>query len=199
MEERVLFCDCSGMPTPEEERNFPPIPPEKERELDEELDKIFDEICRQYGLEDEPDPPFDCVDVGKYILEQGGEMSTWKLQKLCYYSQAWHYTWAERRLITEDFQAWRNGPVCPELYELHKDKFIVSADDLPGDSSKLSTDGKESINVVLEDYGSRSPYELREQTHSEDPWLKARKNLPPDVHSEEIISLESMGEYYGSL
>ena len=122
------------------------------------------------------------VDVGKYILERRGEMSTWKLQKLCYYSQAW-----------------RNGPVCRELYDLHKGKFLISAADLPGDSSKLSADEKESVDVVLEDYGSRSPYELREQTHSEEPWLKARKYLPPEANSEAIITVGSMGEYYGSL
>ena len=29
-------------------------------------------------------------DVTKYILHKCGKMSTWKLQKLCYYSQAWH-------------------------------------------------------------------------------------------------------------
>ena len=31
-------------------------------------------------------------DVAKYILEKKGEMNVWKLHKLCYYSQAWHYT-----------------------------------------------------------------------------------------------------------
>ncbi len=38
-------------------------------------------------------------DTAKYILEQSGPMSTMKLQKLCYYSQAW-----------------ANGPVCPEFF-----------------------------------------------------------------------------------
>ncbi len=28
-------------------------------------------------------------DVAKYILNKAGAMCTWKLQKLCYYSQAW--------------------------------------------------------------------------------------------------------------
>ena len=46
-------------------------------------------------------------DVAKYILQVKGEMSAWKLQKLCYYAQAWHYTWTEKRLIKEEFEAWR--------------------------------------------------------------------------------------------
>lgn len=139
-------------------------------------------------------------DVAKYILESKGLMSTWKLQKLCYYSQAWHYTWTEKRLIEQDFQAWRNGPVCPELFAVHKGKFIISAADLPkGDSSNLNDDEADSVNVVLKSYGDREPYELREQTHSELPWLIARGDLPADANSETIISLESMAEYYGSL
>lgn len=44
-------------------------------------------------------------DVAKYILTKSKRMSTWKLQKLCYYSQAWHLAWTERPLFDEDFEA----------------------------------------------------------------------------------------------
>ena len=139
-------------------------------------------------------------DVAKYILEKQGRMSTWKLQKLCYYSQAWHYTWTEKPLIEESFQAWRNGPVCPELYFAHKGIFMISADELPkGDPSKLNADEKDSVDVVLKNYGDREPLDLRNQTHFEDPWKNARGNLPEDAVSHNVVTLESMGEYYGSL
>lgn len=138
-------------------------------------------------------------DLARYILEKRGKMSTWKLQKLCYYSQAWHYAWTERRLIREDFQAWRNGPVCPELYQVHKGKFMVTADDIVGDTSQLDDDERESIDVVLKDYGGLEPYDLRELTHREAPWKDARGDLPSDANSENVISIEDMGKYYGSL
>lgn len=139
-------------------------------------------------------------DVAKYILEKQGKMSTWKLQKLCYYAQAWHFTWTEKRLIAEDFQAWKNGPVCPELFAVHKGKFIIFSEMLnKGDSNKLDEDEADSVNVVLKDYGDREPYDLREQSHSESPWINARGKLSPDENSDAIISLESMGEYYGGL
>jgi len=67
------------------------------------------------------------TDVGRYILEKSGEITAMKLQKLLYYSQAWHLVWDERPLFTEDFQAWANGPVIPELYHMHKGKFKVDA------------------------------------------------------------------------
>ena len=138
-------------------------------------------------------------DVAKYILEIKGEMSTWKLQKLCYYAQAWHYTWTERRLIKEDFEAWRNGPVCPELFAAHKGKFMISAEDLQGEPSNMNDDERDSVDVVLKDYGDRPPYELREQSHFEKPWKSARGDLPDDVPCKNVITLESMGSYYGSL
>lgn len=139
-------------------------------------------------------------DLAKYILERQGRMSTWKLQKICYYSQAWHYTWTEKRLIMEDFQAWRNGPVCPELFQAHKGKFMIDAAELAqGDSSKLDADEKESVNVVLEDYGELEPYYFSELTHSESPGKDTRGDLPKEANSEEVIPLESMGAYYGSL
>lgn len=36
-------------------------------------------------------------DTAKYILEKRGAMSTMKLQKLCYYAQAWSLVWYDSR------------------------------------------------------------------------------------------------------
>lgn len=139
-------------------------------------------------------------DTARYILHKLGRMSTWKLQKLCYYSQAWHYTWTEKPLFSEDFQAWSNGPVCPELFYSHQGKFMIEENDLhSGDISNLTDDEKESIDIVLDGYGNREPYDLREQTHFESPWKDARGNLPDSAKCQNIITKESMGEYYGSL
>ena len=139
-------------------------------------------------------------DVAKYILQVKGEMSTWKLQKLCYYAQAWHYTWTEKRLIREDFQAWRNGPVCPELFSAHKGMFMINSRTLSfGDANNMDADEKDSVDTVLKDYGDRAPYELREQTHFEEPWKNARGNLSEEDYCQNVITLESMGNYYGGL
>lgn len=61
-------------------------------------------------------------DVAKYILEKSGSMSTMKLQKLCYYSQAWSLVWDDKSLFPEDFEAWANCPVCPKLFAKTKKK-----------------------------------------------------------------------------
>jgi len=142
----------------------------------------------------------DIVDVAKYILEQKGPMSTWKLQKLCYYSQAWALAWSGNPLFNEDFQAWSNGPVCYELYKLHEGRFMVDKDTFDcGHSECLSDAQKRNIDTVLQDYGDDDAYQLREQTHSESPWIIARGDTPAGEKSKAIVTKDSMGEYYGSL
>ena len=54
-------------------------------------------------------------DVAAYILERQGPMTTWKLQKLVYYSQAWSLVWDDDVLFPEEIEACANGPVVREL------------------------------------------------------------------------------------
>lgn len=143
------------------------------------------------------------VDTARYILEKKGTMSTMKLQKLCYYSQAWTLAWDETPLFDEDFQAWANGPVCRELFDLHKGKFLIGADDLPQFSGEhnLSPAECETIDKVLEFYGDKEGHWLSELTHKERPWKEARQkaNVLPGDSCNEIITKESMADYYAGL
>lgn len=138
-------------------------------------------------------------DVAKYILEKRGPMSTMKLQKLCYYSQAWSLVWDDEPLFDEDFQAWANGPVCVPLFSALKGRFSVSASDVDGDVSRLTDSQKETIDAVIEHYGDKDAQWLSQLTHLEDPWKIARHNLPPGSVGTEVITKESMAMYYGSL
>lgn len=139
-------------------------------------------------------------DVAKYILEHNGGMTTMKLQKLVYYCQAWSLAWDDVPLFDEDFQAWANGPVCPELYNKHRGLFEVDANWLANMKPYNFTDSQlETINTVLEHYGSKEPHWLSEQTHHETPWIEARDGTPAGERSNNIITKESMQEYYGGL
>jgi len=139
-------------------------------------------------------------DVAKYFLDKLGPMSTWKLQKLCYYAQAWTLAWDEKPLFQEDFQAWSNGPVCPELFQKHKGLFMISSEELTdGDPGVFDQDQRDALDVICNDYGDKDAYWLREQTHNEDPWRNARGKVPPGASSNTLITKEVMGEYYGSL
>lgn len=137
-------------------------------------------------------------DVAAYILQQRGEMTAMKLQKLVYYSQVWSLVWDEEPLFTDPIQAWANGPVVPALYSVHRGLFKVR--EWPqGDPTNLTGEQKKTIDEVLKFYGDRSSQWLSDLTHAERPWAEARANVPPGAPSTNEISHAALAEYYGSL
>lgn len=137
-------------------------------------------------------------DVAAYILREQGSMSTWKLQKLVYYSQAWSLVWDEAALFPEPIQAWANGPVVKDLYDVHRGEYSRST--WPkGKISNLTDVQKATIDAVLKFYGKRSGHWLSELTHMEDPWKNARAGLPEGTRSTKRITRAAMSEYYSGL
>ena len=53
---------------------------------------------------------------------------------------------------------------------------------------------RKHLKEVWKAYGHLSASDLERLTHSESPWIKARKGLPPDESSHEIITKDSMRE-----
>jgi uncharacterized phage-associated protein len=137
-------------------------------------------------------------DVAACILAQRGPMSTWKLQKLVYYSQAWHLVWDEEPLFDERIEAWANGPVVRDLYEYHRGQFTVREWPL-GHPEALTESERGTIDIVLGGYNGLSGRALSHLTHSEGPWQEARGNLNPTARSNAVISQESMQEFYTAL
>jgi uncharacterized phage-associated protein len=137
-------------------------------------------------------------DVAAYILEKQAPMSTWKLQKLVYYSQAWRIAWYERPLFDEPIQAWANGPVVPALYKEHRGQFSVDGWE-HGDSGALSKIEGKTIDAVLRAYGDMTGRQLSQLTHSETPWRDARGDLDPTERSDEEITHSSLLAFYSAL
>jgi hypothetical protein len=59
------------------------------------------------------------LDIACWFLHKEA-MSHRKLQKLCYYAQAWFFTLENIRLTDAIFEAWIHGPVSPSLYQHFK-------------------------------------------------------------------------------
>jgi len=138
------------------------------------------------------------LDVAAYILKKAGPMTAMKLQKLCYYSQAWSLVWDEAPLFEEPFEAWANGPVAPELYAHHRGRFTLHALDV-GDAGNLGHDQRETIDAVVKAYGKLTARQLSDLSHAERPWREARKGLQPTDRGQNRISIECMLEFYAEL
>lgn len=142
------------------------------------------------------------LDVADYILKSWPKdkekLTSMKLQKLVYYSQAWFLAWKKKPLFNEKIFAWVGGPVIRELYNEHRGKFYL--DSLPkGNAENLTSDQKKVVNEVISSYGRKSAQWLSDLTHSEDPWKKARKDLRPLERGNTEISTQSMYDYYSTL
>lgn len=138
-------------------------------------------------------------DVAQYILDKRGRLTTWKLQKLCYYSQAWSLVWDGEPLYKEKIEAWANGPVVPALYEKHRGKFYINSID--GNPQKLNRTQRETVDAVLKAYGKKPSSWLSASTHRERPWKDARSraHLALGERGNSVIRLDDMAEYYEGL
>ena len=143
------------------------------------------------------------IDVAQYIVDRfyakQESITTMKLQKLVYYSQAWSLAWECGPLFDEDFEAWINGPVVRSLFKALKGYYYAPMT-IPGaDVAHLSDDQKDTINRVLERYGDFTAPELIAVTHADDPWKQARGDLSESTASEQIISKDLMANFYSGL
>jgi uncharacterized phage-associated protein len=146
----------------------------------------------------------DVLDVAAFILRAQGPMTAMKLQKLCYYAYGHHLAWEEKQLFPERFEAWANGPVCRELYEVHRGRLQIRLGQVQqrgGRASALTGGEAESVALVLETYGDLSAHQLSEMTHHETPWLKARERAGADPldRSREQLRDEEMFEFFDAL
>ncbi|MBI3508813.1 MAG: DUF4065 domain-containing protein [Chlamydiia bacterium] len=145
--------------------------------------------------------PVSVLDVAAYILQKQPKpepLTTWKLQKLVYYCQAWSLVWDDRPLFHEKILAWANGPVVKELYVEHKGLFYVKKM-AKGCTDRLSANQKDTISHVLEAYGDKPAQWLSDLTHMEAPWIEARKGLKPGERGKAEIQLSTMQEYYSGV
>jgi uncharacterized phage-associated protein len=137
-------------------------------------------------------------DAAAYILAKQGPMTAMKLQKLCYYAQAWSLVWEQQELFPEEFEAWANGPVVRELYDRHRGQFQVST--WPsGEPTNLTPDQAATVDAVLEAYGKLTARQLSELTHREFPWREARGSMPATERSSHVIGKAVMQDFYASL
>ena len=139
-----------------------------------------------------------------FVEQNGGYITSKKMQKLCYYAQAWSYVILERALFNGEFQAWVHGPVNKELWDAFKDisyRQITVSDFKERMINTTSFDDTEVslLERVWETYGEFEGYQLEALTHEETPWKEQRTGLAPDQPGYNVISPASMHDYYLSV
>lgn len=146
-------------------------------------------------------------DFADYLIALSNQsqnlISNLKLQKMMFYIYSWHLAKFKEPLFEAEFQAWVHGPVIPKLYSQYKEfswlaieKEMDEKNAINKIESNLEKDHLELFNEVLREYFGESAYSLESLVHREDPWIIARKGLAKDEISNEVITDESIIDYY---
>lgn len=162
-----------------------------------------------------------CIAAANRIINRTNAQNEWRhslgkprvkltgkrLQKLLYLCQLfWYIDHTESRMITEDFQAWPNGPVIPQIY----DHFSVYQDgdmcpSLNSGTHALSDEESDLINKIVDNTIDIPTESIIDYTHRPDgPWDKvyrggqgAYNTIPKDsikqyicdqVHQNELLN-----------
>ena len=136
-----------------------------------------------------------CHQVANYFLtkvnaEEGEVITNLKLQKLAYYVQSASLAFFEVPLFNEDLEAWKHGPVVPELYrsfKKHGSNSLPRARNVAVDC--YSPHDRKLMDDVYAFFGQFAAWKLRDMTHEETPWLEA-------YSVQGIISPVSMRDYF---
>ena len=141
------------------------------------------------------------LDVATFFLNKEA-MSQKKLQKLCYYAEAWSQALRNKSIAHNSyFEAWVHGPVNPILRGKYKD---FGWKDIPkSEISDILNDAEDGVVGLLESvwltYGDKDGDSLEILTHQERPWIEARAGLGEFEPSHSIISTETMRDFYLSI
>jgi uncharacterized phage-associated protein len=89
-----------------------------------------------------------------------------------------------------------HGPTIPALFYEYKKQFDWKPILKEVEKPEFPEEVQEFLDELCDEYFFCDAYELELMVRREDPWIKARGNLPKDEPSHAIISKELMRNYY---
>jgi len=117
---------------------------------------------------------YSSYDISKKILslaeKEGNKVDPMKLLKLVYIMHGWHLGFTGKPLINDTIEAWKYGPVIPELYHTIKRFGTSPVDPQLIDlyvKNELDPETSQFVTRIWNIYGEMSGIELSARTHME--------------------------------
>ncbi|MBE7653709.1 DUF4065 domain-containing protein [Tenacibaculum finnmarkense] len=123
---------------------------------------------------------YNCFDIAKKFVylsqKEGVSMSAMKLLKLTYIAHGYYLAFSEKPLFSNSIEAWKYGPVIPDLYHIIK-RVDFSSNDFNYiemySQNNLSKDDDKFIEAVWNAYKKFDGGQLSSKTHQDGtPWDK---------------------------
>lgn len=139
--------------------------------------------------------------VAYAILHNYGKMSHERLELLTYYCQAQYLSTTSIQLFPNSFQAWKNGPVCLELFnicyltqdEVSENNIIFSPVEL---YKSFNCSQLRVVYAVCEALKNYTTQDLAARARSELPWVDARRGVDTNNACDTELSHKIIHDYY---
>ncbi|SFK02727.1 Panacea domain-containing protein [Methylophaga sulfidovorans] len=135
----------------------------------------------------------DPATISSALLQKASErnlsVSNLKLQKLAYYCQGYYLATTGEPMFSDRIEAWDHGPVVPSLYHTYKiygSTYIPSSNHQHVELATLPKMVIDIIDFVLDKWGNKGAWFLRNQTHQEAPWREHYNEETEQVDGDEI-------------
>ncbi|MDD3142003.1 MAG: DUF4065 domain-containing protein [Lachnospiraceae bacterium] len=137
--------------------------------------------------------------IALYVINSMYEITNMSLQKILYYIKAFSMVIDNNEMFMDNCEAWAYGPVFPSIYEKYKvfDRQIIEDCDAQINYDELlNAKEKERIDFVLNCFGIYNGKVLKEFTHKEEPWIKARIGFEENESCNNPIKEKDIQEYF---
>lgn len=112
-------------------------------------------------------------EILKIAKRLGKSLTPLQLMKLVYIAHGWSLALRGADLFPERVEAWKYGPVVPDLYQAtkHFGRNSIPLDQVTSEPSRVDADTLAFLEDVFAKYGHLSGYQLSQLTHKPGtPW-----------------------------
>lgn len=137
-------------------------------------------------------------EILKIAKKAGHSLTPLQLMKLVYIAHGWSLAIREKDLFSDRIEAWKYGPVIPDLYRAtkHFGRAPIPFDQIDEDTKSVDDDTYTFLEDVFKKYGHMSGYMLSSLTHkSGTPWDQKYQDGVYNVE----ISDDIIKEHYTAL
>lgn len=144
--------------------------------------------------------------ITSYLIQKHNITETVKLQKILYFLYLEYLKENNKKLFEDEFEAWIYGPVLRSVYnhlkyvglnfneyetfDFDNDKYIVTKI-TPLEDKQIF----DFIDKKIKKYKNKNTFDLVEEAHKTQPWLKARRGLNDSEISTEVIKFRDIENF----
>lgn len=123
---------------------------------------------------------YDARQIANWFVTRAGRdgrrLSIMQILKLVYIAHGWHLEMRRSPLIINKIEAWKYGPVIPDVYNAFRQQGIDATVPVPVHSLPMPANDLDLLEQIYNGYGRLSAMQLSDMTHEPNgPWDQATR------------------------